>query len=195
MHTFVVYMTDPAENGKILFTVNERLKAEELPAATAILKVPAGTIIENLEDMYVDNGVVMLGSIVNFARSAAEEVDERVSNARALYVTNIVAQEMIYLRKEAEARAYLSILPVTPVLADYPFIEAESNALNESPTITATRFRDRADGWVAVGAALEGIRVGYKTAIQNATDATTIRSALSDTIAAIDAVLIGAPPS
>lgn len=94
------------------------------------------------------------------------KVDEEAGEIRKRYLTTVPGQEMTYLRKEQEARAFM----LDPE-GSYPFLQAEAQATNVTVAELAAVVLANADIWGEIGAAIEGLRMGAKTAITAATTA------------------------
>lgn len=107
------------------------------------------------------------------ARSAGlASIQAAIAAVRAPFVTDLPGQEMIYQRKEAEARAWLA--DPAPDLAHYPFLAREIG-------ITAPTAHELAQIWLnmaamltAQGSVLEGLRQSANAAVAAAASATEI---------------------
>ena len=98
-----------------------------------------------------------------------ETVNRRIGEIRAHYITAIPGQEMIYLKKEEEARRYIAQEPEPSSLSDYPMITAEIG-------ITAPTAWQIAQIWMqmsallsSTAAGLEGLRLGAIATLEAAT--------------------------
>lgn len=93
----------------------------------------------------------------------------------------------MYLRKEAQARAFLA-QAVTPTdLTDYPLIAAEIGITAQSATQVAQVYINLAFQWESVGAALETVRLGAINTIETATNASQITQTLTSFFTAMEA--------
>ncbi len=106
---------------------------------------------------------------VGCVKSAADAVRRR-------YVTMIAGQEMLYLRKEAEARAYLA----DPNPADYPLIMAEVGITAPEAWHVAQVYLGLSAVWISLAAPLETARLGAIAQIEVAEDAETILLSIND---------------
>jgi hypothetical protein len=124
--------------------------------------------------------------VLALARSAATaRINAGADRVRALFVTDLRGQEMIYLRKEAEAIAYVAH-PDPPEDADgFPFIAAEVGITAATPWGVAQVYLNMSGLWQAVGSALEALRLGAIADIEALTDAAAIDARLADFDASI----------
>lgn len=111
-------------------------------------------------------------------RSAAAimEINTAVGRRRKDFVTDIPAQQMLYLEKRAEAQRYLA-LPIEPRgLADFPLIAAEVGITAATPWQLAQLWLNQSAMLVAVAARLETLRLGTIAAIEAATSVEEIEA-------------------
>jgi len=92
--------------------------------------------------------------------SLAAMVDQQAEQIRMLFLTDGAGQAMTYTRKEAEARARLAD-PDAPT----PFLSLEAVARGMTVDELAAEVVGQADQWVAIGSAIEALRMGAKSAI------------------------------
>lgn len=116
--------------------------------------------------------------------SAITEVNRVAGEVRSRFVTVIPGQEMIYLIKEAEARAFLADL--APVLSDYPFVSAEIGITGTTAEEVAQVYVNLAAILRATAAQLETARLGTIAAIEAATAPAAIEAALGAYQAALE---------
>lgn len=105
-------------------------------------------------------------------------INTRIGAVRRQFVTDIPGQEMLYLRKEAEAVRWLS--ETTPNLIDYPLISAEIGITGEDADQIAQVWVNMADLWSSVAAQLETLRLGYIAQVEGAADQAGIEAALAE---------------
>ena len=91
--------------------------------------------------------------------SCVQTVNRLAGNIRTLFVTNLPAQDMIYLRKEQEAKAYL--LAVDPDPSQYPMIQAEIGITGDTAYEIAQTWLNLSNQWVTIAASLETPRLSY----------------------------------
>jgi hypothetical protein len=104
------------------------------------------------------------------AKAAAQaRLIEVMAAARLAFVTPLPGQDMVYLAKEAEARAWVAA--ETPVLADYPLLSAEVGITAPDPHQLAQLWLNMAALWRATAAELEGLRLSTQAAIASAQSA------------------------
>jgi len=111
------------------------------------------------------------------------QVDREAEAARLRFITAGAGQALEYQATEAQARAWLAA--VDPVLADYPFLQAEVQAIAAvtgfAPPVSAvaTEVVAQADAWQAVGSEIKRRRRAAKMAIAAATTVAEAQAAAS----------------
>lgn len=118
-------------------------------------KVVAGALVAELEALKLD---------------CVARIDEAAEIARSRFLTAGAGQALTYQRKEEEARAWTS--GSDP--AAFPFLASEAIATSVTVNELAAIVVLQADAWRVVGAAIEGLRMGAKKAVR---DATTVAAA------------------
>lgn len=86
-----------------------------------------------------------------------------MSAARLAFVTLLPGQDMVYLAKETEARAWVG--EVSPDLADYPLLSAEVGITAPDADQLAQLWLNMASLWRGAAAELEGLRLSTQAAI------------------------------
>lgn len=99
-------------------------------------------------------------------------VDAEAEAFRSQFITQGAGQAMTYLRKEAEAAAYLA-----DNTAPVPFLTAEAAATGVTVAALAAAVSAQAAAWLAVGPKIEGARIGAKKAIAQATNIAAMHAA------------------
>lgn len=84
-------------------------------------------------------------------------INEKIGRVRQNFITSLPGQDMIYLRKEQEARAYL--LDEDPVLSQYPMIAAEIGVTAETAYQIAQIWLYMSNSWQVIAAQLEWLRL------------------------------------
>lgn len=141
------------------------------------------------EKVAASNPSAWQAPVVNMAEVKAlalEAVGLAVSAARRAFVTDLPAQEMIYLAKEAEARAWLAA--TDPDVADYPFLEAEAGLTAATPTALANLWLQMAGQWRAVAAQIEAVRMIAISAINAATTSAAANAAITNLTSSLTAI-------
>ena len=101
------------------------------------------------------------------AKSAARaEITARITAARSALITTLPGQQMIYLAKEAEARAFLT--DPAPDLAAYPLLAAEIGITAPDALQLAQIWLNMGDLWRSTAAGLEALRLGAAAAVDAA---------------------------
>lgn len=134
-----------------------------------VIEVPeswlaGGTVWDNVTRVFVD---------VSLARAKAAAfalVNRTAERLRGRYLTAGEGQAMTYIRKEAEARAWGPEVPD----AQIPFLAAEAAACGMAVADLVAVIIGQADGWVAIGSAIEARRRGLLTSIEAATSAAEV---------------------
>lgn len=115
---------------------------------------------------------------------AIARVNAAAGTLRGRYITIIPGQEMIYLAKEAEARAYLTESPEPETLASYPLIAAEVGITAPSAYAIAQVWANMAAIWRGIAAQIETARLGAVAQIEAAPNAGTAYDIADAAIAA-----------
>ncbi len=98
--------------------------------------------------------------------AARAEINRLAGLARVPFITDIPGQQMIYLGKEAEARAWLAA--ETPDPADFPLMTAEVGLTAETHWQLAQLWLGMGAVWRQVAAAIEGARMAAIRAVDAA---------------------------
>lgn len=110
--------------------------------------------------------------------AALGRIDAEAEAQRRRYITPGEGQAMVYLQKQAEARAFVADPNPSPV-ADYPLLYARANATGVTPAEVAAEWNARAGAWTAIAAAIETAREGAKSAVEAAATATEISAIMA----------------
>lgn len=124
--------------------------------------------------------------LAEYRAKGIDQVNALAEVVRAIFVTNIIGQEMIYIRKEEEARAYLSADPEPEDLTDYPFIAAEIGSTGETAHQVAQVYVNLANQWAQLGSEMERARISSINYIESAPDTATIDEEIETIRIAID---------
>lgn len=115
---------------------------------------------------------------INQVREAAYvTIDNAAGNARVKYITSVPGQEVTYLEKEKEARAWL----LDPE-GDYIFLTNESTKTGIPISDLVDLILYTSATWRNLAAVIEGIRRGGKVAIEHATTVEDITQIETDTL-------------
>jgi hypothetical protein len=90
----------------------------------------------------------------------------------------IPGQEMLYLKKEEEARRYL--LDLYPDLNNYPLISGEIGITGATASDVANTWMYMSNQWSIIAATLEKVRLGTVAQLEAATSVTAINTALAN---------------
>lgn len=111
------------------------------------------------------------GHLARAKADAIARVNAAAGTLRGRYITIIPGQEMIYLAKEAEARAYLAETPEPATLDAYPLIAAEVGITAPTPYTLAQTWANMAAIWRGIAAQIETARLGAVAQIEAAPNA------------------------
>jgi hypothetical protein len=153
-------------NGEITFTLN----GETYPPHLVTAEVDV--LERNLPELDISCWKVVDGELEMFTidpikANYKSRIGLKISSIRSGFITDLVGQEMIYLRKEAEAIAYISA--TDPVLSDYPMIQAEVGITAPTGYEVAQIWLYMSQMWQVVASQLEAIRLTAVNAIASAT--------------------------
>jgi len=116
-----------------------------------------------------------------------KEIDVTAEARRLLYITNGVGQSLVYQKKAAEAAKYIDAGSPGDLIP-YPFIEAESIALGDTPTNAANIILSAENLMVVKGAAIEKLRIKVKIDINAALNVSSIDSIVDTYTTAINLI-------
>lgn len=116
-------------------------------------------------------------TLADHKASAAAYIDAAAGRARAQFITVAPGQEMTYLEKVIQARAYGADLD--PDVEDYPLLYGEIGITGESAAEVAGVILGRYALWQQIGAVIEATRLTAKRDVAAAEDAAGILTILS----------------
>lgn len=105
-------------------------------------------------------------------RAAIDRINALAGDLRATFITAIPGQEMLYLAKETEARAWTA--DQAPTLANYPLIAAEVGLTAPDGGALAQIWLNLGALWRQTAAQIETARMGAIYAVGSATSAPAI---------------------
>ena len=115
------------------------------------------------------------------------KINTHAHATRKKYISDIAGQDMMYLRKEAEAIEYMKLTgladesgSVAPSLDKFPFLREDSMALGLTGVELSRIILFKADQWAILGPKMEGLRVGANNNVGRATSAVDIDFAVND---------------
>lgn len=115
------------------------------------------------------------GFLDRVKRDTKADIDEAAERARLKYITPGAGQAMTYAEKAAQARQCLAA--ADPQEADYPLLAAEIGITAASLVDVAAVVVAAHSAWIEIGAAIEGIRLQAKAAVDVAEDAAAVHAA------------------
>jgi len=114
--------------------------------------------------------------VLSAAKAAARaRLAETIARVRAAQITVLPGQDMIYLSKEAEARAWLAA--EAPVLADYPLLSAEAGITAPDADQLAQLWMNLGALWRQAAGPLEAARMAIGAAIDAAATVEEVETA------------------
>jgi len=158
------YIKPDKSDGKYVLYFNASLTADEVTAVNLactnyVVPPPVSALDSIKEDL-------------------KEAVDYAAGQTRSRYATIKPGQSAVYLRKAADASAYIEAsYPADD--APYPYVKAEKNARNMKSGANATsqEVADDLSGvggiqdqWDVLASAIEEVRIGFKGLIDDASD-------------------------
>ena len=138
-----------------------------------------------LGGLKVVGGAVVRADLGPVRRRAITRINDLAGDLRRTFITDLPGQEMLYLRKEAEAVSYVALNPEPSDLTDYPLMASEVG-----PGLTAPTAYQLAQIWLYMSAQWKVAAGQIETARLRAVYA--VEAAASD--AAIVAAYEGALP-
>lgn len=176
MNKAVLYEID---TGKILANIKlsptlDVQEVYELADGEALLP---GVLAPDVDTYAVENGEIVPAPAAEIdlhaIKTAAKyRVDELAGTERNRIASSGFGQEMTYLAKEAQARAWLAA--ESPDNAAYPLPFAEIGITAPDMRSVCELIVAKADEWIARAAALEALRLNSKQQIDAATSETEI---------------------
>lgn len=118
---------------------------------------------------------------------AYSQIDIEAGNARARYITIVPGQSETYQEKATDAAAYANAgypEDATP----YPWVHAEAQATGMTAQQAADNILATKAGWLALGTAIEGLRIGGKASVAAASTQTEVLSIMRSTISSLKAI-------
>ena len=104
----------------------------------------------------------------DYKATARGDINSVVELARRKHITPIAGQELMYIRREDEAKHFLAENPEPTDLRGYPFIRAKSKSAKMSAYEAAQIFLNMAAEWDGFSATIEEVREAAVDAIEDA---------------------------
>jgi hypothetical protein len=125
-------------------------------------------------------------TLAEIKASAKSEIDSAAGAARKRYITSVAGQDAVYLVKAQEAEAYVAAGYTGDVP---PHLAAEAAAIGQTPQYVADLVLGTRAAWLStLSPAIEGARIGGKAAVNAASDAAGVQSALNSALATLGAI-------
>lgn len=115
-------------------------------------------------------------------------IRDMVGAVRRLFITDLPGQEMVYMAKEAEARAYAALSSAPPDLTNFPLLAAEVGITAPTAAELAALWLAMASAWRAVAAQIEPLRLTASASVIAATSEGQINTAIASLSASLAAV-------
>jgi len=162
------------ENGDILFTATGGV--DIIVGRKNWIEIPQ-TDLGDLTAWQVRDGDLVLVTLDPAKRDAKVAVNNAIGAAREMYMTSLPGQEMVYLRKEQEARNWLGA--ENPDLVDYPLMQSEIGITADTPYQLAQVWLYMSHAWIVIASDMEGLRMGTAAKIDAATGTDQIAEVLA----------------
>lgn len=155
---------------------------------------PDGLFIDVPEgDMQLDQWRVVDGALVPLSdkmladakMNGIAKVNNLSGEIRKRYVTEIPAQQMLYMRKEAEAKAWIAA--TDPNVDEYPYIKSEIGITAETADMVAMVYLNQAYYLDVEASNLEVGRLGTISVIEGASDVNVISQAVDAFVSGVSA--------
>jgi hypothetical protein len=103
--------------------------------------------------------------LVGLDKRLQDAIDASAGLFRERFITTVPGQEMTYLEKERQARAWLADPAPDPNAAQYSMLKAEADGIGVTIDERVPVIIAQADAWRALGSRIEGLRMGAKAAV------------------------------
>ena len=113
--------------------------------------------------------------VAGYRRAAHADIDRQAGKRRALFITNVTGQEMVYQEKRREAEAYMANTSISPELI--PHLVSEAAAMNDTVMNVAATILTMSEQWGQVSSLIEARRLLHKQMVSAATTAAAIDAA------------------
>lgn len=155
----------------------------------------AGCFWRNGAWVVVQATVPTAAQLLVAAQNAANAViDAQAGTTRTKYITSAPGQDATYQSKATDAAAYKAAGYPSASIANYPWVQAESKAINGA-TPTAAQYQAAADGiiatqaqWAVIGSSIEQQRRAGKIAVAAAATPALVTVAQAAAITALQAL-------
>lgn len=118
-------------------------------------------------------------SIEDQRLAAKAAINAAVTQVRQLFITDLPGQQMVYLAKEEEAKAYTALPSPPPDLSAFPLLSAEIGITAPTAADLAALWLSMATAWRTIAALIEPLRLSAKAAVEVATTPEQIAAALA----------------
>lgn len=152
-------------SGQVLYTI----MGDDVGPESPHIVLPDQDLGELADWRVIDGQLVRAVPLATAQDRARHEINRVRGEVRLLFITALPGQEMVYLDKEAQARAYLSDPDPDP--ADYPGIMAEVGATAPTAYEVAQVYLNQAAIWRQVSAVIEGVAMAAHATIDTAASA------------------------
>jgi hypothetical protein len=107
-------------------------------------------------------------------------VDGAAEAERQKYITPGAGQALVYEAKRTETQRFRALGdPANPGAGNFPWAAGRAATLGTTIRDVLVEWGEQADGWVAIGIAIESVREGTKAAITAAEDETVATAVLA----------------
>jgi hypothetical protein len=162
--------------GEISFTIITQ--AGIVPPGDYI-EVPDDTPVDPISQIVLDGILYDRPTVSDAQRALAlERITKQRGRARAMFVTDIPGQDMVYLEKRSEAVAYLNDANPDPDL--YPMVIAEVGVTGDTPYEVAQVWLNMNDMWRYVSTTIERVTLKATNLVNAASQKSEIDAAMAE---------------
>jgi len=123
--------------------------------------------------------------LASATQSALQAIDAEAEAARQRHITPGSGQAMVYMAKEADARAFAAASYPEANLQDYPWVQAEAQATGLTAPQSADDIINQANAWRVLGATIEHTRRAGKLAVGAAPNVAEVTAAREQVLATL----------
>lgn len=118
---------------------------------------------------------------------ALRDIDDAAGRARLRFITDVPGQQAVYMVKLQQAQAYTAAVALDAQATVPPYIAAEAAATGQTAAQVAANVIALAAVWnEQAGPAIEGERMGGKSAVTAAQDLEAVEAARVAAVQALD---------
>lgn len=161
------------------------------PDASKMSYVDGDFIVEDIDQSALDDAVAAATPrdlVQEIKEEANVALDDKAAEVRKRFISCGDGIEMTYMEKREEATAFKDAGYPEAQIADYPFIEAEAIATDDTGTQAADAILAQCTAWKVAGAEIEKQRRLGKVQIEQQLGVGGVETARDNALAALDAI-------